>query len=127
MMRNAIYIALGGSLGALSRYYLSKMITNYSGGTFPMGTLIVNLIGSLLIGFFYGLLEKTIAPLEFKAFITIGFLGAFTTFSTYALESINLLREGEIKLGLSNIVANNIVCLIFVVFGFFIAGLITQK
>ena len=126
-MKNILVIALGGSLGALSRYYLSKMITDYSGGTFPWGTLTVNLIGALLIGFLYGLFDRIIIPIEFRVFITIGFIGAFTTFSTFALESVNLLREGEIKLGLSNIIINNGASIICVLLGFYIAGLIMRK
>jgi CrcB protein len=126
-MKNILVIALGGSLGALSRYYLSKMITDYSGGTFPWGTLMVNLIGALLIGFLYGLFDRIIIPIEFRVFITIGFIGAFTTFSTFALESVNLLREGEIKLGLSNIIINNGASIICVLLGFYIAGLIMRK
>jgi fluoride exporter len=126
-MKNIIFIALGGSFGALSRYYLSKMLTDYSGATFPWGTFVVNLIGALLIGFFYGLFDRIIIPTEYRAFLTIGFIGAFTTFSTFALESVNLLREGEIKLGLSNIIINNGASIICVLFGFYIAGLIMQK
>ncbi|MEJ2354360.1 MAG: fluoride efflux transporter CrcB [candidate division WOR-3 bacterium] len=126
-MKNILVIALGGSLGALSRYYLSKMITDYSGGTFPWGTLMVNLIGALLIGFLYGLFDRIIIPIEFRVFITIGFIGAFTTFSTFALESVNLLRDGEIKLGLSNIIINNGASIICVLLGFYIAGLIMRK
>ncbi len=126
-MKNIVSIALGGSLGALARYYLSKLITDFSGGIFPWGTLIVNVSGSLLIGFFYGLADKIILPVELKAFITIGFIGAFTTFSTFALESVNLLREGEIKLGLLNIGLNNIVGIAFVLLGFYAAGIILQK
>jgi CrcB protein len=126
-MKNAIAIALGGSAGALSRYYLSKLITENTGSILPYGTMIVNLIGCLLIGFFFGLFEKAIVPVELKSFITVGFIGAFTTFSTFALESINLLREGEIKLGLLNIGLSNFLGLVFVVLGIYIAGIIIQK
>lgn len=126
-MSTIIAISIGGSFGAVSRYYLSKIITDYFGAIFPWGTLIVNSIGSLLIGFFFVLFDKVILPNEFKSFTAIGFIGAFTTFSTFALESINLLRDGEIKLGLLNIIFNNFIGIIFVLIGFFIASIITQK
>ena len=107
-MKNIIAIALGGSLGAVSRYLLSKYVSGYFGAIFPWGTLAVNLIGSLLIGFLFGLAEKTIIPASIRTFVMIGFIGAFTTFSTYVLESVNLFRDGEIKLGLLNIGISNI-------------------
>ena len=127
IMYKLIAIAFGGSFGAVSRYYLSKIISDYSGAVFPWGTLSVNLAGSVLIGFFYGLSDKVILPLELKTCITVGFLGAFTTFSTLALESINLLRDGEIKLGIINICLNNFFGLLSVLIGFYIAGIIIQK
>ncbi|MBN2443239.1 MAG: fluoride efflux transporter CrcB [Spirochaetales bacterium] len=126
-MKNALAIAFGGSFGALSRYYLSKFIAHYSGAIFPWGTLAVNLGGSLLIGFFYGLFDKIVVPGEVRSFLMIGFLGAFTTFSTFALETNHLIRDGELKLGLLNIGISNIIGIICVIIGVFIAELITQK
>jgi fluoride exporter len=126
-MKNAIAIALGGSFGALARYYLSKMITDYSGAGFPWGTLLVNLIGSLFIGFFYGLFDKLIVPGELRSFINIGFIGAFTTFSTFALESINLFRAGEIKLGLVNMGISNGLGIICVLLGLYLARMMMQS
>ncbi len=126
-MRTFISIALGGSLGALSRYYLSKFISSYSGGTFPWGTLIINLSGSLLIGFFYGVFDRTIVPDAFKTFISIGFIGAFTTFSTFAIENVNLFRDGEIKLGLLNIFISNIFGIFFALCGIYISKIIIHK
>jgi fluoride exporter len=138
-MKIILSIALGGSVGALSRYYVSRFVNQFPGagspsriagifGTlFPIGTLAVNLGGALFIGFFYRLFEKTIVAPELRSFITIGFLGAFTTFSTFALENINLLRDGEIKLACINICISNILGLLCVLGGMYLAGLIVQK
>jgi CrcB protein len=117
-------IAIGGSIGAVSRYYLSKAIANLISSLFPWGTLVINLTGSLLIGFFYNVFDKTIIPVEMRSFITIGFLGAFTTFSTFALENLNLLRDGEIKFAFINIIASNFFGILFALLGFYIAEII---
>jgi CrcB protein len=126
-MMNAVAIAIGGSFGALARYYLSKIITDHYGTIFPWGTLLVNVTGSLCIGLFFGLFDKTVVPSEVKAFINIGFIGAFTTFSTFALESITLLRGGEIKMGLLNIGISNGAGILCVLIGLYLTGFITQK
>lgn len=123
-MKTLIAIALGGSLGALSRYYLSKFFLNLIGGFFPWGTIIINLTGSFLIGIFFNLFDKSIISVEIKTFITIGFLGAFTTFSTFALENLNLLRDGEIKIVLLNILISNIFGILSAFIGFYIIELI---
>ncbi len=116
-MQQILFIAAGGCAGALSRYGLSKYISQNVNVIFPWGTLIINLTGSFLIGFFFALFDKAIIPSEWRGFITIGFLGAFTTFSTFSLETLNLLREGEIKTGLINILASNILGIILVFIG----------
>lgn len=123
-MKIFISIALGGSFGAVSRYYLSKALTNIFGGLFPWGTLAVNLIGSLIIGFFYNVFSKAVVPAGIRSFITIGFLGAFTTFSTFALENFNLFRDGEIKIAFINILISNFFGILFALLGFYIAELI---
>jgi len=121
-MRHLLVIALGGGAGALSRYGLSKIINQAANTIFPAGTLFVNLAGSFLIGFCFHLFDVTIIPSDIRSFITIGFLGAFTTFSTYSLETMNLIRDGEIKMGLLNVVMNNIFGFILV-----IAGMVCSK
>jgi CrcB protein len=88
-------IALGGALGAVSRYGLSGWIQGFSSTTFPMGTLVVNVLGSFLLGISLYLLESTAPTTEVRSFITIGFLGAFTTFSTFSYEAVVLLQGGE--------------------------------
>ncbi|PSN13144.1 fluoride efflux transporter CrcB [filamentous cyanobacterium CCT1] len=88
-----VWIALGAVLGAVSRYYLTLFCTQKISGYFPAGTFIVNLSGACLIGF-----AATVLPsgthIPFNSLILTGFLGSYTTFSTYALETSNLVRQG---------------------------------
>ncbi|MCK4906067.1 MAG: fluoride efflux transporter CrcB [Spirochaetes bacterium] len=116
-MKHLLFIALGGSLGAAFRYLISKNIQSIFNTTLPIGTLFVNAGGSFLIGFVFYFFDYVIISRDIKSFLTIGFLGAFTTFSTYSLETINLFRDGEIKLGITNLVLNNILCLVMVIIG----------
>ena len=117
-MLKLLFIAIGGAIGALFRYAISGMTYRYLDNVFPWGTLVVNLIGSFIIGFLWGLSEKTIIPSNFRSFVFIGIIGSFTTFSTYSLETFNLFRNGEIKLALTNILINNILGIALVLFGF---------
>ncbi len=116
-MKELIYIATGGAIGALTRYFVSGIAYRYIGINFPWGTLSVNLIGSFLIGFFYQFFERIVILPEIKTLIFIGFLGAFTTFSTYAFETLSFLKEGEIRIALYNFLANNIFSILFVFIG----------
>jgi len=87
-------VALGGALGAVSRYLAGAWVQSMSGGAFPWGTWTVNLVGSLAIGFAMVWLNQTLASAELRLFVAMGFLGSFTTFSTFSLETVELLREG---------------------------------
>lgn len=116
-MQQIVFIIVGGSLGALARYGLAKYISQNINQLFPWGTLIINLTGSFLIGCCFELFDKAIIPSEWRSLITIGFLGAYTTFSTYSLETLNLLKEGELGLGLLNILVSNLGGLILVFLG----------
>lgn len=89
------YVALGGAIGAAARYWLSDWIRSLAGGSFPWGTLIVNVAGSLLTGFAIRSLEAVAAPPRLRALLTIGVLGGFTTFSTFGYETAALLEDGE--------------------------------
>ncbi len=94
-MIRILLIAAGGALGALFRYYLSGIPYRYTEGSFPWGTLLVNLLGAFIIGLMWGLSEdESISP-YFKSFVFIGLIASFTTFSTFALESALLIRDGE--------------------------------
>lgn len=90
-----LVIGLGGALGAVSRYVTSGWVQTLSGGFFPWGTFAVNVAGSLLLGFAVVWLQSTTASAELRDLITVGFLGSFTTFSTFSYETVAMLRDGE--------------------------------
>ncbi len=109
-MRHILFIAAGGGAGAVLRYLLSAFVNGRLRSFFPWGTFSVNVIGSFLIGLLFPLLSEKIPSSALRAFFIIGFLGGFTTFSSYALESVNLLMEGEAGLAAGNMLLNNIFC-----------------
>ncbi|MGX1111411.1 CrcB protein [Pseudoalteromonas sp. MBR-15] len=105
-------IALGGASGACLRYFLSETMLKLLGRGFPFGTLTVNILGSLLMGILYGLIEKEIIAVSpAKTLIGIGFLGALTTFSTFSMDSLLLLQQGHFFKMALNITLNVVVCI----------------
>jgi len=121
-MTNLIAIACGGAVGAIFRYLVSGLGYKLLGEDFPWGTLTVNLFGCFAVGFLWVTFEKYIVPPQMRSFVLIGGLGAFTTFSTFGLESVQLLQTGQVKSALLNIFASNLLGLAFVFAGFVIAG-----
>ncbi|HBH62713.1 MAG TPA: fluoride efflux transporter CrcB [Nitrospiraceae bacterium] len=120
-MTKFMLLAAGGAIGSLMRYSLSGLTYNYINGIFPWGTLVVNLAGSFAIGFLWGIFEIENMSPEIRNFVFAGILGGFTTFSTFTLESFNLLRDGEIRLAISNILASNIAGIALVFAGFYVS------
>jgi fluoride exporter len=114
-----LFVFIGGGIGSLSRFTFSGFIARHAGTTFPLGTLVINLIGSFLIGICFELFQDTLLPQDLKVFVMIGFLGGFTTFSSYTLESVNLIRSGEFANALFNVLVQNIAGLVFVLVGMF--------
>jgi CrcB protein len=90
------YIAVGSALGGVSRYLLGGLVQRIAAGTFPFGTLLINVTGSFLLGAVlrYGVDTTTLTP-ELRAFLTVGFCGGYTTFSTFSYEAVALLEDGE--------------------------------
>ncbi len=117
-MATILAIAAAGALGALSRYAVGGLVQRASGGSFPLGTLAVNLIGCLIFGVVAGALENRIglAP-QLRLAVLTGFLGAFTTFSTFAFESAALLQQGQIAATLLNVAVQIVAGLGLVVAG----------
>jgi len=119
------YIGSAGFAGALARYYISGWVYALFGSRLPFGTLAVNVAGSLLLGFLYTLsVERTLLSPELRLALTVGFLGSFTTFSTFSLETFNLFNEGSLYLSVMNIAANLLLGLAAVVCGIFLARLL---
>ena len=112
-------IMLGGALGSLLRYCVSGLSYRYLPAVFPWGTLAVNLIGSLLIGFLWGIFEVVVISQNIRLLIFIGLLGAFTSFSSFSLESFNLLQDGEYGFFFLNFLATVIVGIGLVFLGYF--------
>lgn len=105
-------IAVGGAVGAVLRFWMSNGVYSLMGRSFPYGTLAVNVLGSLLMGFLYVLLmDKLSLGPQWRAALLIGLLGAFTTFSTFSIETLNLMEEGEIIKALINVVLSVVLCL----------------
>lgn len=124
-MTQFLYISVGAILGANLRFLAGLWASRLLGAGFPFGTLLVNVAGCLLIGLFYGLGETriTITP-ELRLFVAIGFLGAFTTFSSFGNETVNLVRSGDLALALLNVAGNNVLGLLAVLGGAALARLL---
>ena len=111
----------GGAVGTLARYYLSGFVNNLMGISFPFGTFIVNMSGSFLIGFLWGVSDYFPFSPNWRNFIFVGCLGGFTTFSTYMLESLNFIKDGNIKTGLLNLVLSTGIGLSLVIIGLIVS------
>ena len=117
-MYKIIAIGIAGLAGTLARYWLSGLLDQWWGGTFPFGTLIVNLVGCLAIGVLFHSMEKYLIDPVVRSVVLIGFVGGFTTFSSFAVQSFNLLRDGEIFLASAIILISNLVGLFLVWAGY---------
>lgn len=128
-MNYALYscIALGGAIGAVARYIFSTWIYSKGDFVFPWGTFAVNILGCFVLGLVYvwGTEKLVISP-NTRAFLSVGVIGAFTTFSTFSLETLNILKDGEIRIALLNTVGSIVLGLLAVWFGTVVAGLISK-
>src|SRR5262245_30920643 len=121
-MYKIVLIGSAGLLGTLARYWISGWADERWGATFPIGTVIVNALGCLAIGFlFHATQEKYLVDPVIRTAVLVGFLGGFTTFSSFAIQTFNLLRDGEVLMASANILVSNIAGLILVWAGYTIS------
>lgn len=124
-MKYLVWIALAGAVGSVARFFVAGWAQNLGGGRFPWGTLTVNLIGCLLFGLVFALIEDRTAISErVRHIVLIGFMGAFTTFSTFGFETTVLVRDQQWVLAVTNVLAQNVGGILCVVIGFALARLL---
>jgi CrcB protein len=130
MFMNYLWVAIGGALGTVGRFWLSGLVANKFGQTFPWGTLIINVTGSFAIGFFATLTNpegRYLAPPAFRTFFMIGICGGYTTFSSFSLQTLNLAQDGEWFYAGANCVASLVLCLVAVWLGHVCAMLLNPN
>lgn len=111
-MIDFLVISLGAIVGANSRYLLSRFTAKELGSVFPFGTLFINVVGSMIVGFFViWTTERVLADPRWRLLVVVGFCGSFTTFSSYAFETMAYFEQGQWLLLLTNVLGNNLLCL----------------
>lgn len=120
---NYLYIGLGGACGAITRYFLGQLLSLKASGSFPLGTIFVNLSGAFLLGFLMGGGDVFVAS-KYIPILTTGFLGSYTTFSTFSYETVQLFEEGETKRALIYVCGSIVLGLLASFLGFLSASLI---
>lgn len=118
---NYLFVIIGAGLGGGLRYFLSSVSYKFLPVYFPFGTLIVNIIGSVILGILiFGLDEKELLTQNMKLLLGVGFCGGLTTFSTFSLETVNLLLDSEFILAAGNIILNVVVTIVGIYAGYLI-------
>ena len=123
-MIELIAVAVGGAIGALGRHVTAQLFQAHVTGEFPWSTLVVNVVGSFLIGFAYVFFDQHELLKTARAFAMVGILGAFTTFSTYSLDAIKLFMDDRFLLAGAYVLSNVVVCLIATLLAILIARMI---
>ncbi|SEF15205.1 camphor resistance protein CrcB [Rhizobiales bacterium GAS191] len=124
-----VWITVGSAIGGAARYWCSGFAANHFGETFPMGTLLVNIIGSFIIGFFATLTApdgRFLVRSEMRQFVMTGFCGGYTTFSSFSLQTLNLVRDGELARAGVNVMLSFTLCLLAVWLGYAAAAFLNQ-
>ena len=123
-------VAIGGALGSVGRFWMSGLIANKFGQAFPWGTLVINVSGSFVIGFFATLTDtggRYLVSPDFRTFFMIGVCGGFTTFSSFSLQTLTLAQDGEWLYAGANSVSSLVLCLVAVWLGHVCAMLVNPK
>ena len=117
-----LYLGIFGGFGCVARYLVSGWVYDLSGKALPYGTLAVNVVGSLLLGLIMeGSLRSTLLSPELRFGLTVGFMGGFTTFSTFSYETVRLLEEGSLVAAGANVLLNVTVCIVAALVGVYLA------
>jgi fluoride exporter len=119
-------VALGGAIGSMARLWLGAQVALLTGLRFPWGTILVNILGSLVIGFVWTLTGpsgRVAVPIEARAFVMVGLCGGFTTFSAFSLQTFELARDGRLLYAGANIALSVVLCLTAVALGHWLAAL----
>lgn len=119
-MASYLWVALGGAFGSVARYWLAGAVAALTGPQFPWGTLLINVAGSFIIGWFGALTADTgriDVPNDIRIFVMVGICGGFTTFSAFSLQTLELLQSGEVLRAAGYILASVVLCLLFVWIG----------
>jgi CrcB protein len=120
------WVAVGGAIGSIARWWLGVKVTLLTGLAFPWGTILVNIIGSLVIGFVATLTGpngRVVVPVNAQAFVMVGLCGGFTTFSAFSLQTLELARDGRLMHAGANIMLSVVLCLTAVALGHWLAAL----
>ena len=111
-MKNFLVISVAAVVGANLRFFLSRLAAKEFGPVFPYGTLIINIVGSFIVGFFIiWTSERVLLDPRWRLLVVVGFCGSFTTFSSYAFETMSYFEQGQWELMLTNFLSNNLLCL----------------
>jgi CrcB protein len=112
-MQAVLLVGAGGAIGSMARYGMSVLVGRFWTGSFPLAILVINIIGSVLMGVLIGLLARFMPPManEIRLFIAVGMLGGFTTFSSFSLDTITLIERGELVQAIFYVALSVVVCL----------------
>ncbi len=124
-----LWVGLGGALGSMGRFWLGALVARGFGETFPLGTMIINIVGSFVISFFGTLTApdgRLFAPTDARVFVMVGICGGFTTFSSFSLQTLTLAQDGEWLYAGLNVVGSVVLCLVAVWLGHALATMINR-
>jgi len=124
-----LWVAIGGALGSVGRFWLNGIVSRHFGETFPWGTMFINVTGSFLIGLFATLTStegRWLVPPSVRTFFMVGICGGYTTFSSFSLQTLNLADDGQWFRAGANVLLSVILCLAGVWLGFLIANQLNQ-
>lgn len=121
-MATTLWVAVGGAIGSVARYWVAVLVARLTGPDFPWGTILINISGSFVIGFFFAATTEAVGrwqvSSDFRIFVMAGLCGGFTTFSAFSLQTLILLREGRMAAALANIALSVVLCIAGVAIGY---------